>query len=112
MSFDDSILANIKTQQDSDDDDDDGAETFMEVGLSAEDFVEEHQDDPLLDGTEEEVEKKEFPWICSGDDFLKPYRNSDDEEDEAKIARLELRGVNGQVWSKVRIKYVTCTNEL
>ena len=129
MSFtiDDSILANIKTQQDSDDDETGaavagtaerlGGEEFMEViggfgggnisdaNVSYEDRIE----DPLQDGDddEKEMEVKEFPWLCMENDFLKPYMYVE-EELEVKIGKnkrakleLELRGANGQVWSKV-----------
>ncbi|XP_023294808.2 uncharacterized protein LOC111677842 [Lucilia cuprina] len=128
MSFtiDDSILANIKTQQDSEDDDDAGTssdhrlagETFMEVmggfGGNISDAnvsYEERIEDPLQEEEDEkEIELKEFPWQCIENDFLKPYLYDEQETPqlEVKVGRskkakleAELRAPNGQVWSKV-----------
>uniref|UniRef100_A0A1I8P1N0 PiggyBac transposable element-derived protein domain-containing protein n=1 Tax=Stomoxys calcitrans TaxID=35570 RepID=A0A1I8P1N0_STOCA len=101
MSFDDSILANIKTQQDSDEDEDCATETFMEV---LDGFVcGDRSMDPLLGNEDEKSEKKEFNWMCSGGDFLKPYIDEQDiiECSKSKVPRVELRGSNGMVWSKV-----------
>ncbi|XP_065369645.1 uncharacterized protein LOC135961925 [Calliphora vicina] len=123
MSFtiDDSILANIKTQQDSDEDDVGtsdrlGGEAFMEVmggfGGNISDAnvsYEERIEDPLQEGYDEkEIELKEFPWYCVENDFLKPYLYDEDEAVDVKVGRskkakleTELRAANGQIWSKV-----------
>ncbi|KAM7342023.1 uncharacterized protein ACRADG_009587 [Cochliomyia hominivorax] len=120
MSFniDDPILANIKTQQDSDDEDAEplAGEAFMEVmgggyGGNVSDAnisYEERIEDPLQDGEDEqEIELKEFPWYCLESDFLKPYIYEEEDAEiktgRSKKAKLdtELKAPNGQVWSKV-----------
>lgn len=130
FSIDDSILANIKTQQDSEDEETGtavdsgvtadrlGGEEFMEViggfggGNTSDTNVnyEDRIEDPLQDDDDDDeknMEVKEFPWQCMENDFLRPYMFVEEELDvkvgknkRAKL-ELELRGVNGQVWSKV-----------
>lgn len=119
MSFniDDSILANIKTQQDSDDEEAVEAgvgETFMDVMGSFGDNIsdanvsyEERIDDPLQEEDEQEIELKEFPWCCMENEFLKPYVYNEAEPEikvgRSKKAKLEseLKAASGQIWSKV-----------
>ncbi|XP_075167452.1 uncharacterized protein LOC142239554 [Haematobia irritans] len=103
MSFDDSILANIKKHDSESDDNDDDCdnETYMEEYSFIE--CEEKTLDPLL-GNDEKVVKKEFRWQCTGNDFLKPYEDEQDGEYDCsgnKVGRADMRGSNGQPWSKV-----------
>ncbi|XP_061390079.1 uncharacterized protein LOC133325308 [Musca vetustissima] len=79
MSFDDSILENIKTQHESDDD----GEAFMEVLGRFNEPECNFNYDPLYQGTD--VEKKEFKWHCDMTQFLTPYKAEDDAKAIAPI---------------------------
>ncbi|XP_075167453.1 uncharacterized protein LOC142239555 [Haematobia irritans] len=102
MSFDDAIVANIKKHDsDTDNDDDCDNEMYMEEYSFKE--WEEKTSDPLL-GNDERAVKKEFKWQCTGNDFLKPYDEEQDNEfgcSENKVRRTDMLDSNGQFWSKV-----------
>lgn len=103
MSIDDSVLANIKTQNESDDD----GETFIEVLGRFNEHETSLNYDPLYEG-DDEVERKKFKWQCDETQFIKPYKAEKDDivgPSKKKIAKSELRSLNGQVWSKVKCEF-------
>ncbi|XP_073844550.1 uncharacterized protein [Musca autumnalis] len=97
MSFNDSILANIKKQES----DDDG-ETFMEVLGRFNEPETSINYDPLNAGNDVEVERK-FQWQCDGTQFLRQYKDEEDDmgPSKTKIAKAELKSSTGQMWSMV-----------